>query len=74
MKKIFFAFALCAITFSLSACQAPCNHTPIEFKYNDSVHWAMYDCSNCDINPRRDPHVDDDTDLLCDVCGYEIHA
>lgn len=76
MKKLFFVIIgiLCLIL-CLCACNFKHEHTPGEWKYSESEHWRLPECDreNCavpDVVYDYGPHVDQNADGACDVCGY----
>ena len=55
------------------SCEKSCEHIKGEWKYDEAGHWQPITCSlnTCDLEetPIYD-HIDEDTDGVCDVCGY----
>lgn len=55
------------------SCKKSCEHIKGEWKYDEAGHWQPIACSlnTCDLEetPIYD-HIDEDTDGVCDVCGY----
>lgn len=76
MKKLFtLLLAVCSILTCFAACDtlaAPCEHIVSEYKYDEYQHWRIVTCSwqRCDVNPKREDHVNTDADNYCDLCGY----
>ena len=42
-----------------------------EWRSSEIAHWYQYTCG-CESRDIAALHVDDDTDLICDVCGYNM--
>lgn len=74
MKRIF-AISICAImcVMLLASCEKSCVHTYGDWQYNEYGHWQPITCSLNTCNLEESPisdHVDDNTDNICDICGY----
>lgn len=75
MKKILsLILALMLLLLCLASCDSSKHeHITGDWKYNEYGHWQPITCSlnTCHIEeaPISD-HVDDNTDNICDICGY----
>ena len=62
---------ICLVAFA--SCEKNCEHITGEWEHNETGHWQPIICSlnTCDLEetPIYD-HIDEDTDGVCDVCGY----
>lgn len=76
MKRIFCVIiSVLCLTLCLCACDYRHEHAPGEWKYTESEHWRLPECgrANCaveDVVYDYGTHVDQNTDGVCDVCGY----
>ena len=63
---------ICLVAFA--SCEKNCEHITGEWEHNETGHWQPIICSlnTCDLEetPIYD-HIDEDTDGVCDVCGYK---
>ena len=79
MKK-FFTILMCAMIAiaSFAACDGGKHeHTPSAWKYSETHHWRIPECNrdDCaveDVVYDLGPHIDEDSDYYCDVCGYAM--
>ncbi len=58
---------------AFASCQKNCEHIKGEWEYDEAAHWQPITCSlnTCDLEaPPTYDHIDEDTDGVCDVCGY----
>ncbi len=76
MKKLLCVviFALCLMLY-LCACDLQHEHARGEWRYTESEHWRLPECDreNCaveDVVYDLGAHVDQNTDGVCEVCGY----
>lgn len=79
MAKI---IAILSAMLLLLTCLASCDlsehdHTKSDWKYDEAEHWRVHECDkkNCTVeNKIYDSalHIDDNGDILCDVCGYRL--
>lgn len=75
MKKLF-AILICAImcVMLFSSCNT-LNHEDIvdeKWSFNEEIHWKNITCTKdmCKFNIVTYPHIDENGDLFCEVCGY----
>lgn len=47
-------------------------HLTGEWRCDENAHWRSITCNleRCEIEPSKQPHVDEDANRICDVCGY----
>ncbi len=71
MKKIVCLLFCVVMALSvLAACQPEHEHTfNTTWQYDSAEHWKQATCEHTDVVSERAPHVDDDENDLCDVCG-----
>lgn len=71
-------FVLCAIgLFAIAGCKADESeqheHTFMRVWSSDEEgHWHKASCEHKDVTTPKEPHVDEDGDEECDICGYKI--
>ena len=76
MKKILsLILALMLLLLCLASCDSSKHeHITGDWKYNEYGHWQPITCSLNTCNLEESPisdHVDDNTDNICDICGYK---
>ena len=76
MKKILsLILALMLLLLCLASCDSSKHeHITEDWKYNEYGHWQPITCSLNTCNLEESPisdHVDDNTDNICDICGYK---
>ena len=76
MKKILsLILALMLLLLYLASCDSSKHeHITEDWKYNEYGHWQPITCSLNTCNLEESPisdHVDDNTDNICDICGYK---
>ncbi len=75
MKKTISAmFVAACLIACLCACDLKHEHMPGEWKYSGTEHWRLPECDReyCAVEDNVydwGSHVDDDANLVCDVCG-----
>ena len=70
--KLFLLIIMTVSLFSLSSCEAPtCEHKWGEWQFNENYHWRQYACEH-KTTIKREWHIDDGKDGLCDVCNAEM--
>ena len=70
MKKvILFILASFSIVL-LNSCKS--NECPFEYSSSESGHTLLMLCDCCNAPTVQYPHVDEDSNGVCDVCEYSI--
>ncbi len=78
MKKGLFLFlSLALVIISLASCEFNLKHEHIqdeEWSFDDQMHYKNVHCTwnVCKTNVVSYDHVDEDGNLFCDVCGFEM--
>lgn len=74
MKKISVIFLLVVLSL---CCFASCDyfkheHITGDWEFSDEHHWRITTCTQgrCDIDPLLQDHLDENSDNICDICGY----
>ena len=74
MKKSWVAcLAVCLSLMSLPSCGSFKHEHISAWQYNETQHWQNITCTwnKCDfLLPPPENHIDENTDGVCDVCGY----
>lgn len=70
-KNLIASFILIIFVIFISSCSNDCKHTVSEYISNEYWHWREYTCG-CDIEFEMEKHQNDDGDIFCDLCGYEV--
>ena len=73
--KLFLLIIMTVSLFSLSSCENPelqCEHKWGEWQFNENYHWRQYACEH-KTTIKREWHIDDGKDGLCDVCNAEMY-
>ncbi|MBR2380960.1 MAG: hypothetical protein IKA84_00500 [Clostridia bacterium] len=77
MKKLLFLLLTFVIVLSLASCDLSLKHEHIQdekWSFNSEIHWKDVTCTwnMCKFDIVTYEHIDEDNDLFCDVCGYEM--
>ena len=74
MKKLLAALVCCGMCVALLVSCDSFKHEHIigEWRYDENAHWRIVTCTwgKCDFNIKQEPHVNEDENNVCDVCGY----
>lgn len=74
MKKLLKILAVCSAA-TVAACLTACGDKPHDHTYSSEwtpgeiTHWHESTCEHIGLRDAESPHVDDDGDGTCDVCG-----
>ena len=79
LKKLItiFSIAILSVLCFASCTVSEHNHTKSDWKYSETEHWRVPECDkeNCVLEDEvydLGTHIDDNNDVLCDVCGYQL--
>ena len=74
MKKVFtLLFCLLIVITAFVGCESEEVHTHTfadEWRYDENNHWHHSTCEHTDEVSEKGAHVDEDSNDICDVCGY----
>ena len=79
LKKLItiFSIAILSVLCFASCTVSEHNHTKSDWKYSETEHWRVPECEkeNCVLEDEvydLGTHIDDNNDVLCDICGYQL--